>query len=275
MRVDEVMQTRVRPFHDRDMIDLQADQPRFRSMPVVPVIDAGGRAVGTVSRTDLLAVAAECRRRVAVRDVMRQPPTMAQEEMELTSAVELMRRHQLSALMVVNDGGRYRGLLCDRDALEALAGRAPPREMLELEVERVMSPDPAVIGEEATVLDAARILIEGGFRHLPVVDTDRRLVGIISERDIRSVAGDLFALGRLNEDELGDSITSLMASSPIAVRTGTALVDVIDVFTREKVGALPVIDDDERVVGIVSYIDVLRLFREPAVVAAEHETAGL
>lgn len=274
MRVDEVMRTKVRPFHERDVIDLMADQPRFRSMPVIPVIDAEGRAVGTVSRSELLAVAADCRRRAPVHEISRQPPAMAREEMDLSSAVELMRRHRLSAMVVVNGAGRYRGILCERDVLEALAGRAPLREMLDLEVERVMSLDPAVIGEDASVLDAARILIEGGFRHLPVVDTDRRLVGIVSERDLRSVAGDLLDLGR-SDNDLSESISTLMASSPIAVRTGTPLTEVIDVFTREKVGALPVIDDDERVVGIVSYIDVLRLFREPSTVAAEHETAGL
>lgn len=81
---------------------------------------------------------------------------------------------------VVLDHGRLIGILTERDLLRAMAGRVHPSEG---RVREWMTGDPVVASETTTTDEAARLMLEHGFRHLPVVDGDRTL-GIVSLRDV-------------------------------------------------------------------------------------------
>ena len=98
-------------------------------------------------------------------------------------------------------------------------------------------------------------------RHAPVVDKDRRVVGMLSDRDIR------LALGATLFTEVDGAaakrirflkIREVMARNPIVVHQSVPLREAVSAFLHKSVGALPVVDDDERIVGILSYVDVLR-----------------
>src|SRR5215204_3816553 len=78
----------------------------------------------------------------------------------------------------VSDFGRLIGILTDRDVLRSVAARTHSSE------ERVrtwMTPEPITAGREATADEAAKIMLDNGFRHLPIVEGDRA-IGIISIR---------------------------------------------------------------------------------------------
>jgi CBS domain-containing protein len=80
----------------------------------------------------------------------------------------------------VADFGRLIGILTDRDVLRSVAARTHSSE------ERVrswMTPDPITVGPGATAEEAAEIMLEHGFRHLPIVDGERP-IGIISIRTV-------------------------------------------------------------------------------------------
>jgi CBS domain-containing protein len=53
-----------------------------------------------------------------------------------------------------------------------------------------------------------------------------------------------------------------MTPDPISIRKGTPLADALEILTVERVGALPVVDDMDEVVGILSYIDLLAWLRD-------------
>jgi CBS-domain-containing membrane protein len=59
-------------------------------------------------------------------------------------------------------------------------------------------------------------------------------------------------------------VSSIMSPAPLSVRRGTPLTEAVDLFADEQVGALPVLDEEDRVVGIVSYVDVMRWLRDRA-----------
>lgn len=86
---------------------------------------------------------------------------------------------------VVLDHGRLIGILTERDLLRAMAGRVHPSEG---RVREWMTADPVVASESTTASEAVRVMLEHGFRHLPVVEEDRTL-GIVSLRDV--VRGEL------------------------------------------------------------------------------------
>ena len=81
---------------------------------------------------------------------------------------------------VVVDGGRLIGILTERDLMRAVAGRVHASEA---RVREWMTAEPITVDASAQASEAARIMLEHGFRHLPVVAGDRT-VGIVSIRDV-------------------------------------------------------------------------------------------
>ncbi len=88
--------------------------------------------------------------------------------------------------VVVLDGDRVAAILTERDVMKAVAagkdGSAP--------IDAWMTPHPDTIEPSDTTDHAASLMIHGGFRHLPVVEADGRVVGIVSIRDLMKVALD-------------------------------------------------------------------------------------
>jgi CBS domain-containing protein len=81
---------------------------------------------------------------------------------------------------VVSDFGRLIGILTERDLLRAVAGRVHSSEA---RVREWMTSEPVTATVSTELADAARTMLEEGFRHLPVVEDDRA-IGIVSIRDV-------------------------------------------------------------------------------------------
>jgi CBS domain-containing protein len=81
---------------------------------------------------------------------------------------------------VVSDYGRLIGILTERDLTRAVAGRTHSSEA---RVREWMTTDPVTLGPDASPAEAAQIMLENGFRHIPIVE-DERTVGIVSIRDV-------------------------------------------------------------------------------------------
>ena len=83
--------------------------------------------------------------------------------------------------VVVKDYGRLIGILTERDMLKAMAERVHTSEA---RVRQWMTEDPITASLDTDVEDAARTMLENGFRHLPVTDETGRVVGIASLRRV-------------------------------------------------------------------------------------------
>jgi CBS domain-containing protein len=130
-------------------------------------------------------------------------------------------------------------------------------------VDEVMTHGPEVVEPESTLSEAAEALLTGGFRHLPVVNGQGRPVGMISERDLRARLGtDLYGFTRATVEALSEPVSGVMTPDPISVRSGTRIGGVLDSFADERVGALLVLDEADRLVGILSYVDLLLWLRD-------------
>jgi CBS domain-containing protein len=115
-------------------------------------------------------------------DVMRRDPIEVAPEDTLGEVAERMSAANMGAA-IVKDFGRLIGILTERDMLKAMAARVHTSEA---RVRQWMTEDPITVGADTDVEDAARIMLENGFRHLPVVDEIGQVVGIAS---LRRVAG--------------------------------------------------------------------------------------
>jgi acetoin utilization protein AcuB len=126
-------------------------------------------------------------------------------------------------------------------------------------VREFMHAEPVTITPDTPLLEAEWRMQEGGFRHLPIVDEDDRLVGIVSDRDLREAApSDATALSRQELTYLLSrlEVRDVMKTPVITARPGEPAETAAIRMRENKVGALPVVQDD-RLVGIVTTDDML------------------
>jgi len=110
----------------------------------------------------------------------------------------------------------------------------------------LMTPLPIAVDASAAVSKAIELLATLDIRHLPVVDASGVVVGMISDRD---VAGEVTATA---------PVTSVMSAPPIAAREDADVAALAKLMVDHKVGAVAIVGTEGRLVGIVSYVDVLR-----------------
>lgn len=117
----------------------------------------------------------------------------------------------------------------------------------------VMTENPRTILESDSVGDALEVLATLDIRHLPVVDGSDTLVGMLSDRDLAPLMRNFDAASRRK-------LSEYMSSDVVSVDEDTDLRDVIETLLEQHIGAVPVVDGDGKVTGIISYVDLLRTY---------------
>jgi CBS domain-containing protein len=113
----------------------------------------------------------------------------------LQEAIDVMVEHNVGCLPVVKDE-RLAGILSERDILIKVA---PDFEDADVRtVSEVMTADPGVLPSGSTVADAIRVMHEGHYRHLPIIDAERRVEAVVSVRNILEYVVDHFPSEVLN-----------------------------------------------------------------------------
>jgi CBS domain-containing protein len=117
----------------------------------------------------------------------------------------------------------------------------------------IMTNDPRTVRADDSIGEAYEVLRELDVRHVPVVNNDGDLVGILSDRDLA---------GRSRESLPSSTarVADVMSGAVVAVDPQAELREVIDRLLENHISAVPVVDGESKVVGIVSYVDVLRSF---------------
>ena len=115
-------------------------------------------------------------------DVMRPGFIEVAPEDTLGEVAERMTELRVGAV-VVKDFGKLVGILTERDLLGAMAARVHSSEA---RVREWMTVDPVTTSADTDVEEAATLMLDHGFRHLPVLDTDGSVIGVVS---LRRVAG--------------------------------------------------------------------------------------
>jgi CBS domain-containing protein len=137
---------------------------------------------------------------------------------------------------------------------------------------QIMTRSVITVTPQTTIVDAANLMLERHVSGLPVVDTNGKLVGIVSEGDFirRSEIGTgrkrgrwlrfILGPGKSASDfvhEHGRKVSEVMTKSPLTITEDTALADIVEMMERNNVKRLPVVRDD-KVVGIVSRANLLQ-----------------
>lgn len=137
-----------------------------------------------------------------------------------------------------------------------------------MRVSEIMTPAPITIDAEAPVGTAIAVMAEREVRHLPVVNESGKVIGMLSDRDVRFVAfapafaAYLTANGRRRLQSVGDALENLlvrhvMTWGVMTIGAAARVEQAAAMMFEERVSALPVLEHGE-LVGIVTGRDVLR-----------------
>ncbi len=228
----------------------------------VQIAGYGGRGVDQL-RFDL-----------AVRLAMRTDVVTIGDDAPVREAVEALVSRAFRALPVVDAVGRLRGIVANTDLIEK-GGLGVRLELLgvmtvearvavldklpQIPVHDVMSRNPVTVGLNDTLSSATRKMSEKGVKRLPVVDTEGRLVGIISRADVLRAVAESFPRVASGHQAHPGALTAgeLMRTDAPVVAATAPLREVVDVVASTRLNRAVVVDADRRVLGVISDADVL------------------
>jgi len=126
-----------------------------------------------------------------------------------------------------------------------------------------MTLKPVTVCEDVAALEALDLMMGRGIRHLPVIDAGMRVIGILSIDDLRGAFGFDVSLkrplGPLERSQALDyRVSDAMTWAPQTVHADTSLEQAARYLSEHRIGCLPVVGEDERLVGILSETDALR-----------------
>ena len=142
------------------------------------------------------------------------------------------------------------------------AERGSTAAPLSATVSDCMTRQPVTVRVHESLVDAMAKMKKGHFRHLPVVGDDGRLIGMLSDRDLRLIRPSTpLRDHEKDEEKLANiSVNQAAVFSPVAILHDANLQEAAELMLRWEVGALPVLSGDSHLVGIITYSDLLREF---------------
>lgn len=98
-------------------------------------------------------------------------------------AAELMLDNSIGSVVVVDEDGHLEGILTNTDFVTIVAKSKPKAQTT---VERYMTTDVVTTGAQDSIRDVADAMLEHGFHHMPVVDEEDNVIGMITTKDLAS-----------------------------------------------------------------------------------------
>jgi CBS domain-containing protein len=128
-------------------------------------------------------------------------------------------------------------------------------------VRDIMTRDVITVDEDESLFFLDDIMKKIRFRHVPVVE-NKMLVGLITERDVLAASVSTLRPEREAEQkELGDRVRvrEVMRREVITIPPEAPLVDAVKLMLKHRLGCLPVVDEDQHLLGIVTDADFVKL----------------
>ncbi len=196
-----------------------------------------------------------------VNQIMSSPAITIDKNLSLTNAIDLMRRNEISRLVVLQ-GGRIVGVVTEKDLARELgstrAYRLPPGRM---HVSNVMSTNPITVPPDLMAKRAAELMLNHGISGLPVVEGEK-LVGVVTKLDFAKVCS------QYGEVYVGQ----VMRTNPMTISPGDRVVHARRLLLDKDLIGLPVVDAGE-LVGMLTVRDVaMKLAAFQEVVPDRHKS---
>ncbi len=221
-KVSEVMHRDVQVLQLRDTVETATRRMSELRLKRLPVVDDEGRLAGILSRADLLRAVAESFPRDAdgesrpgartAGELMRAEAPVVRATAPLAEVVTAVASTRLNRAVVVDADGRVLGVVTDADVLRSVGEasrsgvvgalmRAGGRAHGSATAGDVMHAGDPVVTADTTLAEAAQVMVAHRRKILPVVDEDRRLLGILDRADLLHAASGALAAMAATEPE--------------------------------------------------------------------------
>jgi acetoin utilization protein AcuB len=131
-------------------------------------------------------------------------------------------------------------------------------------IDKSMTQKVITIETDTTIFEAKEKMEKNNIRHLPVVEKDNTLVGIITDRDIRSAMPSIMVIDQESAKEKERifklQVKDIMTRNPVTISPTNTLEDALLLIQKMRVGAFPVVDPQGKLKGIISVRDLIRAF---------------
>ncbi|MYL50386.1 CBS domain-containing protein [Halobacillus litoralis] len=122
-------------------------------------------------------------------------------------------------------------------------------------VEEIMKEKVITLSPEETIEKALKLLHEHHIRHIPIINEENEVIGIVSDRDVRDASPSIFDK-ETDHEELKNPIRSIMTSPVTTVHPLDFVEEVASIFYEQEIACVPV-TRDEKLVGIITEKDML------------------
>jgi CBS domain-containing protein len=261
MKIRQIMTTDVMTVAPDDGLTEAANVFLWTGIRHLPVV-MQGRVVGVLTQRDLASFQAhhpEDNWKAALVDrAMHSPVETAGPDDSVTEAAARMREHRLGCLPITRYG-KLVGVVTTSDILAAHVEEAMHNHNHDGQtVKQAMTPKPQFVHPDDSLLDAAARMQQNGVRHLPVVDGDMVVLGMLSDRDIRTAIGDPTRALKRERGLSEFRVSQAMNHDVQTVSPSDSCAEVAMTFAATRADAAPVVNDQNQLVGILSYVDLLR-----------------
>ncbi|MDP4161768.1 MAG: acetoin utilization AcuB family protein [Bacillota bacterium] len=127
-------------------------------------------------------------------------------------------------------------------------------------IEEIMKTAVATLGLNNTIADAVKLMDQNKIRHIPIVNSEHQLLGMVSDRDIRDASPSIFHRNE-QSDDMQQPLSKIMKTSVITGHPLDFAEEVAAIFYEHHISCLPIIKD-QTLVGIVTETDLLRTLVE-------------
>lgn len=125
-------------------------------------------------------------------------------DVSVCEAARIMTKAKCGSILILNGNGSLLGILTERDLMTRVIAQA--LDATQTRVEAVMTPHPLCVPPETTVADAVLVMIERGFRHLPIISPTSKILGVFSIRDAMPREIDTAETVAQFHDQLNDAL---------------------------------------------------------------------
>jgi CBS domain-containing protein len=184
-----------------------------------------------------------------VNEVMNDEVIIIQENEQVSHARNLMLKHGLSRVIVVDKDDNPVGIVTERDLTRKLRGNGPAwkrRPIDKISIRRVMSNGLRTIEDDKDVKDAVEVMIRNKISSVPVVDSEG-LAGILTKTDLMKFYIEKYT----NRWKVSD----LMAKDVVTVNENHTITHVINVMEENNIDGLVVMFDNE-IAGVITPADI-------------------
>lgn len=238
----------------------------------VPIADAGtNRLVGIITSLDIVDfLGGGLRHNIVknrykgnlaaainedVREIMKKDVVSLGVNDNISSAIKTMIEKNIGGIPIVDDDNVVVGIVSERDFVRTVADITTSKS-----VHKYMSNKVVTASPDISVGEATRTMIEKGFRRIPIVKEDV-LLGIVTASDVMRYLGSGEIFQKLMTGDVSDAfqvpLKSLILRDIVWTNSGIDIGEAAALMLKNKVGALPIIDDGE-LCGILTERDIIK-----------------